>query len=153
MSLKLPEENNIFLKKQTLQAALKRSCPRCNKGHIFKGPLTIDVIDQCPHCGLLLAENDSGDGPAVFMIFILGFLLIPLSIWLEIAIAPALWVHIALFGGIGLALCIGAMQPLKALVIALEYTHRPHAWEAAPKNKIKPSSPKPKKKKITNKKP
>ncbi|NNG03364.1 MAG: DUF983 domain-containing protein, partial [Inquilinus sp.] len=55
-----------------LRTALAGRCPRCGRGRLYAGYLTL--VERCESCGLALAENDSGDGPAVFLIFIIGFL-------------------------------------------------------------------------------
>lgn len=110
--------------------ALKCACPRCGQGHIFANRTTLSVINVCPHCQLPLAKNDSGDGPAVFMIFILGFLLVPLALWLDSVVHIPLWLHGLLWTGISLLICFFAMQPLKAYVIGLQFRHRPDTWEA-----------------------
>ncbi len=100
-------------------------CPRCAKFSIYETRWTMNVRDVCPSCGLKLSENDSGDGPAVFLIFILGFLLVPLALVLEFAVAPPLWVHAVLWGAAALGLTLGSLRPLKAYIIALQYRYRP----------------------------
>ena len=55
-----------------IAAGLACRCPRCGRGRLFDGYLT--VAARCSACGLDLSKADSGDGPAVFIIFILGFL-------------------------------------------------------------------------------
>ena len=112
----------------TLRHALKRGCPRCKEGALFPNRWTLTTQERCPACHLPLAKNDSGDGPAVFMVFILGFLLVPLSIGLEIWLSPSLWVHATLWGGVGLGLCAFTMQPIKTYVIHLQYRHNPETW-------------------------
>ena len=87
------------------------------------------VNDKCAECGLELAKNDSADGPAVFLIFVLGFSLVPLAWIFEGAFAPPLWVHAILWSAVALGITLGALRPLKAFVIALQYKHRPHTWE------------------------
>ena len=47
-------------------------CPRCRKGSIYNGFITL--TKQCSQCGFEISKHDSGDGPAVFLIFVLGFL-------------------------------------------------------------------------------
>ena len=76
-----------------------------------------------------MAENDNGDGPAVFLIFILGFLLVPLAIWVDYAFSPALWVHAVLWSVLGIGLTVGMLRPAKAYVLALIYKHRPDMWK------------------------
>lgn len=71
-----------------------------------------------------IAGHDSGDGPAVFLIFILGFLLVPLALFLDAYFPIPLWAHAILWTIASLGICVFTMQPLKAYVIALNYKHR-----------------------------
>ena len=105
-----------------IRAALGCRCPRCGKGRAFSGFLT--TVESCSACGLKLAEMDSGDGPAVFLIFILGFLVVPLAIWASNVVALPEWLQSAFWGAVILALTIGMLRPAKALVLALNYRHR-----------------------------
>ena len=92
---------------------------------MFPSGLTLSTVDRCESCEFPMSKHDSGDGPAVFLIFILGFLLVPLAIWLEVIYLPPLWVHVVLWGIVGLAICMFTMQPLKSYVIHLQYRHLP----------------------------
>lgn len=112
-----------------LKTALSCQCPKCGKGNLYPSRFNLALNEHCPHCGLNLARNDSADGPAVFLIFILGFLLVPLAITFENLMAPPLWVHIVLWGAVALGMTIGALRPLKSYIIALQYKHRPGDWE------------------------
>ena len=71
-----------------------------------------------------IANHDSGDGPAVFLVFILGFLLTPLALLTAAFYPIPLWVHALLWTGVSIGICLFTMQPLKAYVIALNYKHR-----------------------------
>ena len=64
-------------------AGLRCRCPQCGQGRLFDGYLT--VSETCEACGTRLSEHDSGDGPAVFVIFILGALVVPLALTVEAA--------------------------------------------------------------------
>ncbi len=113
-----------------IKRALACRCPRCGKGEIYAGGLgTLNLHERCPECGLELAKNDNGDGPAVFLIFILGFSLVPLAVLADYVFNPPLWAIGIIFGGLALALTIGMLRPLKAYVMALQYKHRPGIWE------------------------
>ena len=79
---------------------------------------------QCPECGLDFAAQDAGDGPAVFVVFILGAVVVALAIVVEILFAPPLWVHIVLWTPVILGGAIAMLRPLKAGLIALQYRHR-----------------------------
>nr|WP_245593536.1 DUF983 domain-containing protein [Azospirillum halopraeferens] len=103
-------------------AGLRCACPRCGKGRLFKGYLT--VADRCGVCGLELARHDSGDGPAVFLIFILGFLVVPVALVVSLNVEWPLWLHGFIWGAVILGLALGMLRPAKAYVVALQYRHR-----------------------------
>ena len=103
-------------------AALWGRCPRCGKGAVFSGLLT--VRPSCPVCGLDLSAHDAGDGPAVAVIFVLGTLIMGLAFWVEFTFSPPLWVHAVLWPVVTVPLAIAMMRPLKAGLIALQYRYR-----------------------------
>lgn len=104
------------------RAGLLCRCPRCGQGKLYSGFLT--VARQCSVCGLDLKAEDSGDGPAVFVMFLTGPFVVALAIWTEVTFQPPLWVHIALWVPTVLGTSLGLLRPLKALLIALQYHHR-----------------------------
>jgi uncharacterized protein (DUF983 family) len=104
-------------------------CPKCGQGDLYKPGLTLDLRDACDVCGLDLSKNDSADGPAVFLIFILGFSLVPLALITDAMFRPPLWVHIVVWGILGVGITVGLLRPLKAYIIALQYKHRRSDWE------------------------
>lgn len=119
----LPDSNII-------RQALACRCPRCGQGALYKdGFMNMDLRDACPSCALDYTRIDAADGPAVFLIFILGFLLVPAALLLEWLAGPPLWVHAVLWGVIALGATLGSLKPLKAYIIALQFKHRPGDWE------------------------
>ena len=108
---------------------LKCLCPSCRKTSIFKHRWSLDLKDTCDQCGLDLAKNDSGDGPAVLMTFILGFSVIPMALIADAIWTVPLWVHATLWPLIMLVMTLGMLKPLKAYIIALQYKHRKTDWE------------------------
>jgi uncharacterized protein (DUF983 family) len=110
-----------------LAAGLMARCPRCGKGPLFKGLLT--VRESCPNCGLELARHDSGDGPAVFVVLILGFVVVGLALWVELNFEPPLWLHAVLWTPTIIGGALLMLRPLKATMIALHYKHRREDYE------------------------
>jgi uncharacterized protein (DUF983 family) len=104
------------------QAGLTGRCPRCGKGHLFSGYLTL--AERCEHCGLDYSFANSGDGPAVFIVLIAGFIVTGAALWVEVAYQPPLWVHAALWLPLGLALPLLLLRPFKATMLALQYRFR-----------------------------
>jgi uncharacterized protein (DUF983 family) len=103
------------------RAALACRCPRCGEGALFTGLLT--VRPSCPACGLDLSAQDAGDGPAVFVIFFLGLIVVGLAAIVEIKFSPPLWVHIVLWTPLIIGGAIVMLRPLKAGLIALQFRH------------------------------
>ncbi len=115
--------------KSSLKVALACKCPRCCEGALYEGRWTVALRSSCDVCGLDFTKNDSADGPAVFLIFVLGFLLVPLALLFEVMVAPPLWVHAVLWTVVALSMTVGALKPLKAFIIYLQFKHRPGDWE------------------------
>ncbi len=103
------------------RAALACRCPRCGEGALFTGLLT--VRPSCPACGLDLSAQDAGDGPAVFVIFFLGLIVVGLAAIVEIKLSPPLWVHLVLWTPLIIGGAILMLRPLKAGLIALQFRH------------------------------
>lgn len=97
-------------------------CPRCGQGPLYSGILT--VADRCTVCGCDLRAQDSGDGPTVFVILILGAIVVALALMTEHAFAPPLWLHAVLWPPLILGGAFVMLRIFKALLIALQYRHR-----------------------------
>lgn len=89
---------------------------------MFDGFLT--VAESCSACGLDLSKADSADGPAVFVIFILGFLLVPLALLFEAMVEPPLWLHVVIWPPLILGGSLALLRPMKGVMIALQYHHK-----------------------------
>jgi uncharacterized protein (DUF983 family) len=103
-------------------AALRCACPRCGRGALFAGFL--DVRERCPDCGLDLRRHDSGDGPAVFLIFLLGFLVVPPALIVSLRVDWPLWLHALVWSTVILGATVGLIRPVKALTVAIQYRYR-----------------------------
>jgi uncharacterized protein (DUF983 family) len=97
-------------------------CPRCGQGPLFTGLLT--VRQRCPVCGLDLRAHDSGDGPAVLVIFVLATVVVGLAFWVEFRFTPPLWVHAILWPVVTIPLAVLMMRPFKAALVALQFRYR-----------------------------
>lgn len=98
---------------------LRCKCPNCGIGPLFSGYLK--VAERCSHCGLDLSKQDSGDGPAIFVIFILGIVIVPTMLLVEVKLGPPVWVHflvwpLAVIGG-----ALALLPPMKGLMVAMQY--------------------------------
>ena len=105
-----------------LAAALRCRCPRCGKGKLFAGPLR--VRQACEVCGLDLSAQDAGDGPAVFVMFLAGAIVVGAALVTEVLFQPPYWVHAALWLPLIAVVTLGPLRPMKGLMIALQYHHK-----------------------------
>jgi uncharacterized protein (DUF983 family) len=101
---------------------MRGRCPRCGEGRLFSGFL--GVQPKCTACGLDYSFIDSGDGPAVFVIMIVGFIVVGLALYVEFTFGPPFWVHALLWVPLILILAIGLLRPLKGFLIAQQYKHK-----------------------------
>ena len=114
-------ETRRFAPVSLTQAAFGCRCPRCGEGKLFTGLLT--VRPACPACGLDFSAQDAADGPAVFVIFILGLIVVGLAAFVEFRFEPPIWVHLLLWAPVILVGAILLLRPFKAGLIALQYRH------------------------------
>ena len=105
-----------------LKAGFLFRCPRCGRGKLFRGYLR--VADRCRACAFELKQHYSADGPAVFVMFIVGAIVVALAFWLEFTHAPPYWLHAVLWLPAITVLSLVLLRPAKALLIALQYRHR-----------------------------
>jgi uncharacterized protein (DUF983 family) len=104
--------------------SIKCGCPKCGEPSIFPHKFTLDVKDKCAACDLKIANHDSGDGPAFFLLSALCFIVTPLALWVASAYDIPLWMHAIIWTIVCVGLCLVVLQPLKAYFIALNYKHR-----------------------------
>lgn len=105
-----------------LKAGFLCRCPACGEGRLFSGYLTI--APKCTVCGEDLAKLEQGDGPAVFVILILGFVIVGAALVVEVTYQPPMWVHAVLWPPLIIGGALALLRPLKALMAAMHYRHR-----------------------------
>jgi uncharacterized protein (DUF983 family) len=115
-------EKTIDTLSGSILAGLACSCPRCGRGKLFGGFLTLRP--RCEACGLDYGFADSGDGPAVFIMFLAGFIVVGAALVTEVRYRPPFWVHTALWLPLIVIVTLGPLRPMKGLLIALQYHHQ-----------------------------
>ena len=116
------EDKAIWPPGEPISAGLRGRCPRCGEGRLFSGLLS--VRPRCGVCGLDNSFADSGDGPAAFVILIIGFIVVGLALWMEVTINPPLWVHLVLWIPLIIILGITALRLIKGVLITLQYANK-----------------------------
>jgi uncharacterized protein (DUF983 family) len=106
----------------TLAAGLAGRCPACGRGKLFSGYLTL--APRCNACGLDYSFAEAGDGPAVFVILITGFIVVGAALFVEMAYAPPYWLHALIWGPLAILLPLLLLRSFKGVLIALQYKHK-----------------------------
>jgi uncharacterized protein (DUF983 family) len=107
---------------QAVVAGLTCACPRCGRGKLFAGFLSLRP--RCEACGLDYNFADSGDGPAVFIVLLGGAIVVAAALITEVEFQPPYWVHAVLWLPLILLVTLGPLRPMKGLMIALQFHHK-----------------------------
>ena len=99
-------------------ATVRGLCPRCGAPSLFAGPAAFAT--ECPACRLDFGAFNVGDGPAAFLILVVGAVLTAAAIAVELAWQAPWWVHLVWLP-VGTALTIGGLRLAKALLLAREF--------------------------------
>ncbi|WP_274425067.1 DUF983 domain-containing protein [Chelativorans sp. YIM 93263] len=118
----MSEDKAVLPPVDPVRAGLTGRCPRCGEGRLFSGFLTIGK--HCANCGLDYEFADAGDGPAVFVILIIGFIVVGLALWMEVTTQAPLWLHFVLWIPLTVVLSLGALRLIKGLLITLQYCNK-----------------------------
>jgi uncharacterized protein (DUF983 family) len=127
MTLPEPAE---FPRLSTLSTGLRCRCPRCGRGPLLRGFLTIR--DRCPVCDLDYGFAEPADGPAFFAMSAIGILGMMAFMAFEFTVRPPIWVHFTVtFPLIALA-CILVLRPFKGWLVSEQWIHKaaPPEWES-----------------------
>lgn len=101
---------------------LRCRCPRCGMGQLFQGFLTLRP--RCEVCGLDYNFADSGDGPAIFVILLSGFVVVFAALLTEVMFQPPLWVYAILWLPLVVIVTLLPLRSMKGLLIALQFHHK-----------------------------
>ena len=103
-------------------AGLACRCPNCGEGPLFQGFLRI--ADRCEACGFDLKKADTGDGPAVFVILIGGFLACFGLLFTYVAYRPPIWLELVIWIPAAAVICLVLLRPFKGVMVALQFHNR-----------------------------
>ncbi len=117
----MPQDEAHYPPQDAVATGLCGHCPRCGNGRLFDGLLK--VRPRCTACGLDYAFADAGDGPAVFVMLLVGFLVVGFALWFEFTFHPPVWLHFFITLPFAVIVCLGSLRALKGLLIALQYKH------------------------------
>ncbi len=80
-------------------------------------------------CGEALHHHRADDAPAYFVILIVGHIVVPLALVVEVAFAPPYWLHAVLWLPLTLGLAIGLLQPVKGAIVGWQWANYMHGFD------------------------
>jgi uncharacterized protein (DUF983 family) len=104
-------------------------CPNCGKGHLFGKYLK--VADQCEECGEEFHHHRADDLPAYLVIIVVGHVIVPAVLAVEVAYSPPYWLHALIWLPLTLVSSLGLLQPTKGAIVGLQWQTGMHGFEAA----------------------
>ena len=108
-----------FSKESWIKLALGSKCPRCGEGALFDGYLK--VRDRCSVCDFDLSSADAADGPAVFVMFVVGFIVVGVGFAFQMMVNPPMWVLMTVLSVLTIGLSMWLLRPFKAALIILQF--------------------------------
>lgn len=105
-----------------LATGLACRCPACGRGRLFRGYLSLR--SPCESCGTDLSLYDNDDGPAAFLILIVGFVNVFGALFVEMRYAPPAWVHFAIWIPLTIVSVLALLRSFKGVRVALQYKNR-----------------------------
>jgi uncharacterized protein (DUF983 family) len=101
---------------------LKGKCPRCGRGELFSGYLS--VAERCRNCGLSFDFADAGDGAPWFVMLISGAIAVAAALILELNWTPSYWVHGIVAFAFAVLLPLLLLRPVKGILLCQQYRTR-----------------------------
>ena len=110
---------NYYPNLSPVKTGLAGRCPRCGRGKLFAGYLTI--APACTSCGLAFDFADGGDGAAWFVMLIVGAVGVGSILGVEAAYQPPYWVHALLAVPLLIVLPMILLRPVKGMLVAQQW--------------------------------
>src|SRR3954469_24265880 len=104
-------------------------CPNCGEGHLFGRFLK--VADRCEVCGEDFTPQRADDFPAYLVIIVVGHVVVPALLAVEVAYAPPAWLQLAIWLPLTLFSALALLQPTKGAIVGLQWQTGMHGLEDA----------------------
>ena len=114
---------------QALWRGFAMKCPHCGRGHLFGRFLK--VADHCEVCGEDFTPQRADDFPAYLVIVVVGHIVVPALLAMEMAYAPPAWLQLVIWLPVTLFSSLALLQPTKGLIVALQWQTGMHGFEEA----------------------
>jgi len=111
---------------RSMARGARLKCPSCGNGGMFRSYLK--VRETCSACGEELHHHRADDAPPYFTVFIVGHIVVPAILAVEMALAPPLWMHFAAWIPLTLAMTLLLLPMTKGALVGLQWSLRMHGF-------------------------
>jgi len=87
---------------------------------MVSSPIERGLKGACPACG----EGRAGDGPSVFVIFIVGIFIVPLMLAFQFATNAPTWLTLVIWVPIVILSCLGLLRLMRGIMFNLQFKHK-----------------------------
>ena len=101
-------------------AGFRRQCPSCEQGKIFAGYLRLK--DNCPNCAAPIGEIRADDFPPYLTIFMVGHIIIPALLFVEITYHPPAMIQMIGWPALAVVLSLSLLPVLKGAVVGFMWS-------------------------------
>jgi uncharacterized protein (DUF983 family) len=112
----------------------KMKCPLCGTGDLFSRFLK--VADRCPACREEFHYHRADDFPAYLVIVVVGHVIVPVILAVEVAYAPPTWLQPVVWLPLTLIGSLGLLQPTKGAIVALQWQAGMHGFAASKQRRL-----------------
>ncbi|MGL4295880.1 MAG: DUF983 domain-containing protein [Aestuariivirga sp.] len=123
-------DENYYPDISPLKTGLSGSCPRCGRGKLFDGYLS--VAPRCNSCGLSYAFADGGDGAAWFVMLFVCIVGVGSILGVEVAYSPPFWVHALIAVPLLIILPMLLLRPVKGVLLCQQWKTGAREGQQAP---------------------
>lgn len=102
-------------------------CMACGEGKVFDGFLT--TRHACSKCGEEFHHHRADDAPPYFTITIVGHIIIPALLVVEVMWRPAIWIHMSIWLPLTVFLALALMRPVKGALVGLQWALYMHGFD------------------------
>jgi uncharacterized protein (DUF983 family) len=112
---------------QAMLRGFAMKCSNCGQGHLFSRFLK--VADHCEVCGEDFTPQRADDFPAYLVIVVVGHVVVPALLAVEMAYAPPAWLQLLIWLPVTLFSALGLLQPTKGAIVGLQWQTRMHGFD------------------------
>ena len=112
---------------RAMMLGAKGRCPACGTGRLYGKYLKVEPV--CASCGEELHHHRADDAPPYVTIFVVGHVVLPIALAVEMAMVPPMWLHTVLWLPLIVIMTLACLPPIKGALIGLQWANYMHGFD------------------------